>query len=137
MKILIYTFRTFPWIDELKELFPEVFIFGKLNEDFEKFCEEIKVKQPDLIMGVARGRKSVWESKTVNQFHGRKIIKGGAEEYEMFIPNEPSFPINQSPRTTFCNWKAYKIKNFVARSNLNTKLCFVHTKENDLQRLKI
>lgn len=137
--ILVYTFRTFPWINQLKEDFPEVFVFGKLNEDFEKFCEEVKNKKPEYILGIAKSRKSKLESKAVNCFNNKKIIKNGVEQYELFAPEivESLFPINSTPKTTFCNWTMYKSSDFLAKNFSNTKLLFIHLIKRDLDKLKI
>jgi len=37
--ILVYTFRTYPYISELKTLFPDVFVFDKLKESFKEITE--------------------------------------------------------------------------------------------------
>lgn len=132
----MYTFRGFPWKEQLEEEYPSLFIFGKLKEDFEKFCEEVKIKQPVCIIGVAKGRRSIWEGLAINKFNSGKLVKDGKEFYDLYIPDKTTFPINQTPWTTFCNWTAYKIQHFLAENNLNTKLSFLHIREKDLQELR-
>lgn len=130
--IILYTFKTFPWIEELKKDFPDVFIFGKLKEDFERFCEEIEEKNPDWIIGIAKGRKSSWESGAVNKFNKGGVIKGGVERYELYIPDKPLFKIQENPQTTFCNWTAFKIKNFLEKDYYKTKFSFLHIAKEDI-----
>lgn len=135
-KILVYTFRGFPWQSKLREDFPDLFVFGKLKEDYERFCEEVKIKKPDLIIGIAKGRRSIWEGLAVNKFNSGTLVKGGEEFFNLYIPSETIFPVNQIPWTTFCNWTAYKIQNFLIENNLHIKLSFLHIKEKDLPKLK-
>lgn len=130
--ILIYTFRTFPWKDELEQVLPDFFVFGKLKEDFERFCLEIETKKPDWIIGIAKGRRTIWESLAANQFNQGKIIKGGVEKYDLYIPEKTSFPIHETAWTTFCNWTAYKIQEFLERNKSEAKLSFLHLAKKDL-----
>jgi len=57
MKILYYTFRTFPKKDQI----PDAFVFGKLNQDFELFSKKILEEKPDLILGIAKPNKLRFE----------------------------------------------------------------------------
>lgn len=127
--ILVYTFRTFPWIEELKTVFPEVFVFGKLNEDLEKFKQEIEIKKPKVILGLAQGRYTRIETKAVNKFQvTKKIIKGGPEEYLLYTPEELKelFPFSKKTTDSFCNWTMYKIQDYLVKNRLNTRLIFIH-----------
>ena len=139
MKILAYTFRTFPEIERLKDIFPNVFIFGKLKQDLKLFKEEILKEKPDLILGIAIIKKeSQIESKTVNKFNNYSISKNGCESYELFIPDNLSdFNINKGTTTSFCNWTMYKISELVNENNFNTNLSFVHLNSSDIAKLKV
>ena len=63
MKILSYTFRTFPFLNNLRDTFPEVFIFGKLKIDIENFCDHIIKTRPDMIIGIAYSKSGSFFEK--------------------------------------------------------------------------
>jgi len=53
LSIVTYTFRTFPKISLLKKESPHLFIFSKLKQDIESFCDYLLKVNPDFIIGVA------------------------------------------------------------------------------------
>jgi len=128
--MLVYTFRTFPEIEKLKEIFGEVFVFGKLKEDFEKFTKIIEIKKPKYILGVAKGKNvSQLEKYAINIFGKTGIIdKNGVERIELYIPKEleNDLKISVKPTSSFCNWTMYKIGSYLLENKLKTKLMFVH-----------
>ncbi len=129
--MIIYTFRTFPWIDELPR---DSFVFGKLNEDFEKFKEVILRNKPDLILGIAKSDKTRVETRAINRFNKtKKIIKDGPESYSLYTPDfAKGFKLASKPTDSFCNWTMYKIANFLEEEKLSTKLSFIHTTKENL-----
>jgi hypothetical protein len=131
--MLVYTFRTNPFKDKLKEIFPDIFIFDKLNEDFKIFSNKILKEKPDKILGIAKSDISQSETKTINQFNNKKIDKNGRENYN--LTPWSNFDISKKPTTSFCNWTMYKIAKFIEDNNLNTKLSFVHLSKKDLDKL--
>lgn len=140
-KSLIYTFRTFPHIEELKEMFPNVVVFGKLKEDLDKFFELINTTKPDIILGVAKSNDahSYFEPLTINKFNKTsKIDKNGKEELKLFIPNltKTNFKISKKPTTSFCNYSMYKIKNHIEQKELKTKIAFIHIVKKDINTIK-
>jgi len=139
-KILIYTFRTFPYLEELKKVFPDVVVFGKLKEDIDSFCQKILNERPEFILGVAKSEYgySVFEPKAVNKFGSDfKVLQEENEELKLFIPNlaDTSFMISSIITTTFCNYSMFKIKSFLDSQKLDVKFAFVHICEKDVKEL--
>ena len=128
--IIVYTFRTFPEIEKLREIFGEVFVFGKLKEDLKKFTKIIETKKPKYILGVAKGKSvSQLEKYAINKFGKTgKIDKDGLEQIELYIPKEleKDFKISTKQTSSFCNWTMYKIGSYLLENKLKTKLIFVH-----------
>jgi hypothetical protein len=133
--LLLYTFRTNPFNERLEERFPGLFVFGKLNEDFEEFSRRIIEGKPNLIVGCAKSNKSCFEKITVNQFNKGKIIKNGNKIFELLVPSSGLFKPSLRPATSFCNWTMYKISCLISESNLDSKLCFIHFKKEDYPNL--
>ncbi len=141
MKLLLYTFRTFPHTEELKKEFGEIFILGKLKEDLEKFFALIMKEKPTMILGVAlsENNSSYFEPKTVNRFNkNKKIIKNGKEDLLLFVPQikETPFKISLKPTSSFCNYSIYQIKSFLEQEKLTIPFAFTHLKKEDINRLK-
>ena len=88
-KTLIYTFKTFPYKDDLS--FIEFSVFGKLNDDIENFCHKILVTKPDRILGLAKSTKkySTIEKYSINEFHrNKKILNDAPNIYELDVPDD-------------------------------------------------
>lgn len=105
--ILIYTFRTFTYIKDLYTMADEVFVLGKLKEDFLKLEKLIAQGKYDYTVGIGKSNnRSMFETKGVNKFNKGNIIKEGKELYQLAYPIEGYFPIgvNNSYTTSFCNW---------------------------------
>ncbi len=133
--VFLYTFRTNPHKDKLKEKFPGLFIFGKLNEDFVRLSKKIIQDNPDLIIGLAKSNKSCFESRTINRFNNGNIIKNGKEEFNLFMPPSKLFSVSIKPTTSFCNWTMYKISNLIEKNKLSSKFIFIHYREKDYNNL--
>lgn len=134
MKTMCYTFRTFPELNILEKYFGQVFVFGKLKENLEKFKEIILEQDPDLILGIANNKKSSIKPIAINNFgKNKKVSKEGKNFYDLFIPEELSkvIPISRFKDDTFCNWTAYKIAEYIEENNLETRLSFVHLNMKD------
>lgn len=129
---VVYTFRTFPYRKEIGANF----VFGKMNEDFEVFKASLDA-EPDFVVGVAlTDGKSRIESRCVNKFGKEKtIIKGGSDEFPLYIPKLDLLPVSHAHTTTFCNWTMYKISQYIQTKKLNTKLIFVHTNKSDILKV--
>ncbi len=124
MKILLYTFRTFP--DDLlgKYGLENTFRFGKLHEDIAKYEKIIASKKPEAIIGFSLSRSSRQEMSAINRFNLGLIDKDGPTEIKLSPIESSLFPASTSPTHTFCNWTIYKI----AR---NHKVSFYHLREED------
>ncbi len=140
MKALVYTFRTFPYQEKLKETFGEIFVFGKLKEDLDKFYEKIFFQKSRVIIGIALSKSgNFFEEKTINKFNGDKTItKEGKEELPLHIPqiNQSTFKINRKTSDSFCNYTTYNIANFLLKNNIDAPLIFAHLNKNGIGELK-
>ncbi len=138
MIILVYTFRSFPYIKELEEIFPYVFIVGSLKNDLSALYGFIMREKPDLILGVAASSdsKSYFESRTVNRFTkmGRVVMKG-KEELALFIPEWSTFNVSTKISTDFCNYIMYSIESYIEHKKLSTRVSFCHVAKNDIATL--
>jgi hypothetical protein len=136
MKVLVYTFRTFPHIQELKEIFPEVFVLGKLKEDLLIFLSKVKKLEPDLILGIAHNeKKSQFEPIAVNRFNNKQVIREGKEQFELFVPNSRNFNISQKPSTSFCNYSMYWIKYHLNQEKIIIPFSFIHINKKEILRI--
>lgn len=131
MKIITYTFRTFPRIKELEQIFGKVFVFGKLNVDFKRFVQELEREKPELVLGIAlSSQHSRIETKALNVFgKNKQITSGGKQLYKLEKIDLP-FVESTSTTTSFCNWTAYKIASLETFPN-----AFIHINENDMKSL--
>ena len=137
-KILIYTFRTFPFKDDLP--YKNFKVFGKINDDIKIFCQEIITTRPDRIMGVAKstGKYSTIEKYSINQFNqNKKILSDAPEYYELDVPVnlKEYFHVRTKPTKSFCNLSIFKIKRFLDENKLDIPFTFIHVLQKDLKRL--
>lgn len=134
----VYTFRTFPGLRELEKEFPNLFVFGSLKSDLEKFKLRLQTTRPSLILGVARSdAASRIESVAVNRFgKGNRVTQGGRDSYplEAEVWRE-TFPVATNATHSFCNWTMYKLCEFIEREGLPTRLSFVHLNPSELDVL--
>jgi len=135
--ILVYTFRTFPFIENLNHRFDSVSILHKLKNDLAEFCDLVQQKKPSQIIGIAKSwsDKSYFEPLAINRFNkSKKVIRHTNNKYDLFLPPgfKDKFFISQKPSDSFCNYSMY----FLAISNLRTRLSFAHISEKDISNLK-
>lgn len=137
MKILVYSFRTFPFLKDLENSFGEIVVLGKLNTDLEKLKEIIVRDKPDIILGIAAAKNSSsQESTAINKFHGTKLInKSGVYTYPLNILNI-DIKLRKTTTDSFCNWTMYKISEYILENNLKCKNSFIHISPKDLDLLK-
>lgn len=134
--LIVYSFRTCPYVGKLKSIFNNVFIFGKLKEDIEKFFCLIIDKKPDLILGIASSSRSHIETKAINQFNRvKKIDKNGQESFDLFVP-EINIQLNKGYTDSFCNYVAYNVSKFIFDNKLKIKHGFIHLNKRDIWKLK-
>ncbi|MBD3362627.1 hypothetical protein GF362_02815 [Candidatus Dojkabacteria bacterium] len=137
---LPYTFRSFPHIRKIQVDFNNLFIFGKLKEDFVKFKRIIQNSEPSLIIGIAlsKTRSSYFEPTTINQFNQTKRVENHPNKsYKLNFPiNSNNFKLSKTPTDSFCNWTMYKIADFIHSRKYNILQYFVHIKEKDIKYLK-
>src|SRR3989344_4304635 len=133
MSTLTCTFRTFPFKDKI----PRAFVFEKLNKDFITFSEKILRKKPEIIIGIAKSENSSrFEKLAINQFNKtKKVSLGGKNSFDLDLPENLIFPVSDKPTNSFCNWTAYKLKEFLDNNKLDIKLIFVHIGEKDINKL--
>ena len=135
-KILVYTFKTFPYLKEL--FFKDIRVFGKLNEDVYNFCNEIANTKPNVILGIAKStnKYSTIEQYTLNKFNrNKKIVNSDIEKYELEIPDEfrKYFKIRKTGTKSFCNLTMFKIKRFILENKLDIPFVFIHICEKDIE----
>jgi hypothetical protein len=136
---LIYTFRTFPYIDQLTSLTENIFVFNKLKEDILDLEKILKKNELDYVLGIAKSsNRSVFETKGVNKFNNGNIIKDGKEKYPLYYPKDGymNIGVNNSYTKSFCNWGIYNVGRIIENNNLKMKHSFVHILENDIKVLK-
>lgn len=135
-KILLYTFRTYPYIEELRNVYGEIFIFDKLKESFENFTEIVLENNIKLVIWVAdRKWPSLMESISVNKFNRDKLIsKQWKDKYDLHI-KDIWININKWFTTSFCNRTMYKISEFIDNNWLDSMLSFVHINLQDIDKL--
>lgn len=135
-KILVYTFRTYPRKEELREICGSLAILGSLKNDVNSFCTRLLAEKPEYILGIANTKKySVIESMAVNEIHGKMISKEGEVELKLFIPSPPLFNLSSKSTNSFCNYSMYKIADFIKINCLDIRLVFVHLNARDSQKL--
>lgn len=136
---LIYTFRTFPYIEELNTITNEVFILSKLKEDLLQLEKIINEGNFDYICGIAKAStESVFETKAVNQFNKGKISKNGKDMYSLYYPKKEYIEIglNNSYTSSFCNWGMYNVAKIIDDNQLSVNHSFIHILEKDIPTLK-
>ncbi len=133
--IEIFRFNSLHPIDFLNDR--KVFVFKKLKQDLEEYKKIILNSKPNYILGLAKTRyNSTIESRAVNIFNkDKKVIKGKAESYDLFILNS-SITVNNSYSDSFCNWLMYNIADFTYDKNLPSKFLFIHLNKKDNDLLK-
>lgn len=136
-KILVYTFRTFPWVEELETISNNIVILNRLREDIALIEDALKSNNYSLVLGIAKGnQKSVFETKGVNQFNNGSIVKGGKELYPLYYPENgyKSLKTSNTYTKSFCNWGIYKTAQLL--EGRKTKHMFLHILESDIELLK-
>lgn len=137
--ILIYTFRTFPWIEDIKSISKDIVVLDTLKEDILEIEKNLKENKYALVLGIAKSRDiSVFETKGVNKFNKGKILTDGKESYPLYFPKQgfESIKVNKRYTTSFCNWGMYMVSKLIEESSPESKHIFVHIKEEDIPVLK-
>jgi hypothetical protein len=136
--MIIYTFRTFPESDLLRDTFGEVFIFSKLRADLQTFSTLIQQRPNEPILGIAASRSvSVFEAKALNRFNQTGQVSPGSPPEKLYVPNLTStkFSTSNRPTTSFCNWTMYKIQEQLIAENKSRNFSFAHLNPNDIKDL--
>lgn len=131
--MIVYTFRTFPYIDELKDIFDDVFVFSSLKKDFEIF-KELLIDHPEDVLGVALTQGATrQEPVAINRFNSGKVSQSGEDILSLSLLN--NIPTATESSHTFCNWTMYKIQEHLNQQNDSRNFSFVHVNKNDLYLL--
>lgn|SRR3989338_3836 len=138
--VLVYTFRTFPYISDLKNLFSNVFVLGKLKLDLTILLDQIRETKPDLVVGIAKSEEgtSHFEEIAVNQFNRTtKVVDGAQKHFALFVPKlrDTAFGVSMKPTTSFCNYSVYFLKHALEREDVLIPVSFVHCNKKDLEKL--
>jgi len=137
--ILIYTFRTFPWLEDIKSISKDIVVLDILRVDILEIEKKLKQNKYALVLGIAKGRgNSVFGTKGVNQFNKGKILSDGKNSYPLYFPKQgfENIKVNKSYTTSFCNWGMYMVGKLIEESSPESKHVFVHIKEEDIPLLK-
>jgi hypothetical protein len=134
--MLVYTFSTYQYTEELKEIFPDVFIFGNLKDDLNVFKKYLMPGCPNVLGIASTNYRSRIEPFAVNKFNIGLIDKNGPEYIKLFLePKLTHFNVAENPTTTFCNWTMYKIAHLIHTRELNCKFSFIHLNSQDVGKL--
>lgn len=139
MKILVYTFRTCPFIAKLETIYGKVVVLDKIRVDLEELLQKIKKEKPDFILGIAKSTLdySTVEKYAINQFHKNgKVVKNVKENrLEMDIKEDCPFQVRPKGTDSYCNYSMFKIKSFLLKESLDIPFSFYHLKEEDIEKL--
>lgn len=127
--VLVYTFQSFPAIEDLQKLGFEPFVFGALHISLRRFCEVIEQERPAVVLGLARSRSTQLEASAINRFHGPKmVLRDGPQKLALHTPSDlpTKLKVAKSPSDSFCNWTAYRLAAFAKKQNPGFKLMFAH-----------
>lgn len=139
--VLVYTFRTFPYLEQLRFQFSQVQIFCKLKADLESFEKTVLDKKPDYIIGFAKSHseRSWFEPLAINRFNkDKQVIKGAPEHYRLFVPSRLKTPFFESlqPSTSFCNYSMFKVSHFLSRNGIDIPFSFIHIGETGIGQVR-
>lgn len=135
--ILIYTFSTFPYINELKKVFKNIIVLKKVKMDLFELTKNLKKYPKIQIIWIAISKSnSKMESICINQFNKNwKVIKE-AEYYKFDLDKlDINLKVNTKPTTYFCNYSMFYIKHFIENNNIDTKVSFLHINKQDIPLL--
>lgn len=133
--ILIYTFRTFPWLEDIKSISKDIVVLDTLRADIFEIEKYLKENKYALVLGIAKSQDiSVFETKGVNQFNKGKILTEGKDEYPLYFPKQgfEDIKVNKRYTTSFCNWGMYMVAKLVEENSPQSKHVFVHIKGEDI-----
>jgi len=131
--MIVYTLRTFPYIDELKDTFGDVFVFSSLKKDFAEFIDLVREGQED-VLGIALTQGATrQEPVAINRFNAGKVSPSGEDILSLTLLD--NFPLATEPSYTFCNWTMYKIQEHLNQQDVSSHFSFVHVNKNDLELL--
>lgn len=134
--MVVYTFRTFPLVDQLYSLSSDIFVFSKLKKDLITLTKKLELDRPQYVLGIA-GTKgfSRIETTTINKFNNGTIVKGRTDELKLFVPSNLPFQPAPRPTRSFCNWTTYQLQTFISENGYHSKLMFIHLNPKDIKEL--
>ncbi len=135
--MLIYTFRTYPYLDQINQESGDIFIFSKLKQDLAVFELILTQTKPAHVIGFADTKQtSRAEPIAINRFNNGLVEPNGPSTLHLYIPPHNTFPLAAQPTHSFCNWTMYKIQQHIDIHNLKTQHRFIHLNQGDLPLLK-
>lgn len=141
MRVLAYTFRTYPHQDALRKIFPNVFVIDALKSSLAVLKKHLEQESFDWILGIAQAQEdvSVFEAVALNSFHKKGVvIKSASEKLFLDVPdlNNTVFQISDKGSDSFCNYAMYTIAHICEKKNIKTPCSFVHVCERDVSLLQ-
>jgi hypothetical protein len=133
-KILIYSFKSFPQVQQLGD----AFVFSKLKKDLAVYKDLLLRKKPTYLVGLARGHGPTrLELFAINQFNrnGAVVVRGAPDRLYLYVPKKHSFKVAQRPTYTFCNWTMFQLQHFIKSSGLPARMLFLHVNPKELKQV--
>ncbi len=128
-KVILFTFRTFPedLLESLETTKDQIFIFGKLKEDIERFKEVLKHSDTDHAIGFALSGKSRQETTALNKFNNGSIDVSAPVSRVLKVLDKSPFKEASKPTHSFCNYAMFTLSEFIETS-------FFHIKNEDFRK---
>jgi len=111
------------------------YILKTLKRDLLTLEQELLLNPPKLLLGIGRGPKTCYEPVAINRFHRNPhIVEGRPDQLSLFVPSS-AIPVSSLPTTSFCNWSAYLLADFIEQEKLSTKISLLHFRPEDADRV--
>ncbi len=129
-RVILFTFRTFPaeLLKSLEDIDVEIFIFGKLKEDIERFQNIVKINGANHAIGFALSAKSRQETTALNKFNNGSIDVSASVSRELKVLDKSPFKVANKPTHSFCNYVMFALSGFIDTS-------FFHVEQEDFVKL--
>jgi hypothetical protein len=131
MQAAIYTFRTFPFLEELSGVFENVFVLGSLKKDIEHLSEFLLMEKPQYCIGIAIASVTRQEPIAVNRFNQKaKVLANGPDEYGLSLLFS-GLACAELPTGSFCNWGMYRVAHILEDAHASVRHGFIHVSKED------
>lgn len=132
--IVVYTFRSVNFTDELREKHDQLFILDSLKEDFGKLANIIAKQRPTAILGIGNGNNTCYEPITINQFNKTKSVIKDAPTSYLLDELSNILPASPQPTDSYCNWTMYRLAHLLATKQIDSKHYFIHINRHNISQ---